>query len=76
MELNKWKTDDLKFVDYINNLKAEGVIINDSLVPALFSLNNGLEYPGLRVNKDVKGEHNLVLVPVKLLLTAHKALQE
>lgn len=53
-----------------------GVIINPKLQPALFTLKNGLEYPGLLTKEAVHGEEDLVKIPVDLLLTAFKAMKE
>ena len=57
-------------------MKSYGVVFNAKLLPALFSLKNGLKYPGLLTSELIDGSEELVKVPLDLILTAHKAMKE
>ena len=39
----------------------------------MFSLTNGLLYPGLKTEEELAGPHILVKIPEKMLLTTNKA---
>lgn len=54
--------------EYMKKLRDLGVYINPCLKPAYFSLQNGLEYPGLVTTEDLTGYDLLVRVPRDLLL--------
>ncbi|CAM6006612.1 unnamed protein product [Sphagnum balticum] len=62
--------------DYIDLLKKEGVEVSQHLHPAVFALKNGLPYAGLLTDTPLQGLSPLVTVPLRLLLTSHKALKE
>ena len=57
-------------------MKDYGVEVNAKLTPALFSLKNGLKYPGLLTREEVNGYEELVKIPLSLVLTSHKARKE
>jgi hypothetical protein len=62
--------------DYIQTLLKYGIKVNDKLRPAIFSLKNGLKYPGLLTREAVDGLEELVKVPIDLVLTSHRALKD
>ena len=55
--------EDKSLLDYLEELKAKGVMLNPKLFPSKFLLKNGLPYTGMAVSEEVKGGEVLIRVP-------------
>lgn len=66
-------SEDHSLDSYIQYLKSEGVWVHPSIKPAMFRLENGLLYPGLKTETELSGPHLLVKVPRRMMLTTKVA---